>query len=154
MQACSFAYATSPGSVALDGAGSNSPYTKYLAQSMSAPNLSIEDTFKRTLKGVYVETHGEQTPWISSTFFGDLVFRPTSAPPAASAPSPAPAPPSPMPAPNSQGALLSPVPFPAAMHAQPNALPPAAKPIELTGVYRVRGTNPSGSQYHGMLSLL
>ena len=70
-------YATSPGLTALDGAGNNSPYAKYLYQSIDAPNLDIEDTFKRTLKGVYVETHGEQTPWISSTFFGDFVFRPS-----------------------------------------------------------------------------
>jgi hypothetical protein len=71
-------YATSPGSVALDGAGHNSPYTKYLSEWIATPNLSIEDAFKRTLKGVYVDTHGEQTPWISSTFFGDFVFRPES----------------------------------------------------------------------------
>lgn len=44
-------YATSPGAVALDGAGNNSPYTKYLSEWIAAPNLSIEDTFKRTLKG-------------------------------------------------------------------------------------------------------
>ena len=42
----------------------------------ATPDLSIEDTFKRTLKGVYQDTHGEQTPWISSTFFGDFVFHP------------------------------------------------------------------------------
>jgi uncharacterized caspase-like protein len=72
-------YATSPGSVALDGAGHNSPYTKYLSEWIATPNLSIEDTFKRTLKGVYQDTHGEQTPWISSTFFGDFVFRPEGA---------------------------------------------------------------------------
>jgi uncharacterized caspase-like protein len=72
-------YATSPGSVALDGAGDNSPYTKYLSEWIATPNLSIEDTFKRTLKGVYQDTHGEQTPWISSTFFGDFVFRPEGA---------------------------------------------------------------------------
>ena len=72
-------YATSPGAVALDGAGHNSPYTKYLSQSIATPNLDIEDTFKRTLKGVYQDTHGEQVPWISSTFFGDFVFRPEGA---------------------------------------------------------------------------
>jgi len=64
--------------VALDGAGNNSPYTKYLSQSIATPNLDIEDTF-RTLKGVYQVTHGEQVPWISSTFFGDFIFRPEAA---------------------------------------------------------------------------
>ncbi len=42
-------YATSPGAVALDGRGGNSPYTKYLTQSIALPDLDIEDTFKRTL---------------------------------------------------------------------------------------------------------
>jgi Caspase domain len=123
-------YATSPGLTALDGAGNNSPYAKYLYQSIDAPNLDIEDTFKRTLKGVYVETKGEQTPWISSTFFGDFVFRPTGEPPSA------------------------------AEEAEEDAPEEAAEPqeaepktIDLAGVYRVEGTNPSGSKYRGMVAL-
>jgi Caspase domain len=141
-------YATSPGAVALDGAGNNSPYAKYLSQSIAAPNLSIEDTFKRTLKGVYVDTHGEQTPWISSTFFGEFVFRPNdaSAPPAASG-----SPPSAQSAPSSdiqsklQGALLG------AVHPLSSSPEPS---IELGGIYRVTGTNPTGSEYHGMVALM
>ena len=70
-------YATSPGAVALDGSDRNSPYTKHLVTAISTPDLSIEETFKRTLKGVYQETRGQQTPWISSSFFGDFVFRST-----------------------------------------------------------------------------
>jgi hypothetical protein len=69
-------YSTSPGAVALDGTGRNSPYSKQLAQAIGAPDLTIEETFKETLKGVYQETHGQQTPWISSSFFGDFIFRP------------------------------------------------------------------------------
>ena len=132
-------YSTSPGAVALDGEGGNSPYTKYLATSISTPNLNIEETFKRTLKGVYQETKGEQTPWISSTFFGDFVFRPNGAP--VSQPD--------APAPNAGGsqqqqAMVRPLPIPQ----QPT---PAA--IELAGIYRVSGTNPNGSQYQGMVAL-
>jgi hypothetical protein len=125
--------------VALDGAGANSPYTKHLAQSISAPGLSIEETFKRTLKGVYQETKGEQTPWIASTFFGDFVFRPYGGTaPAASEPSV-----------TAQGAeretvLVRPAPMPQTAEASPMAL---------AGVYRVNGTNPNGSNYHGMLAL-
>jgi hypothetical protein len=121
-------YATSPGLTALDGEGNNSPYAKYLYQSIDAPNLDIEDTFKRTLKGVYVETHGEQTPWISSTFFGDFVFRPTGEPPSA----------------DEENAP--------AETAKPEE---EAKPetIDLAGVYRVEGTNPNGSKYRGMVAL-
>ena len=114
-------YATSPGLTALDGDA------KYLYQSIDAPNLDIEDTFKRTLKGVYVETHGEQTPWIASTFFGDFVFRPSGEPPAA-------------------GEEKAP-----AETAEPEEATP--KTIDLAGVYRVEGTNPNGSKYRGMVAL-
>jgi hypothetical protein len=120
-------YATSPGLTALDGEGNNSPYAKYLYQSIDAPNLDIEVTFKRTLKGVYVETHGEQTPWIASTFFGDFVFRPSGEPPAA-------------------GEEKAP-----AETAEPEEAAP--KTIDLAGVYRVEGTNPNGSKYQGMVAL-
>ena len=115
-------YATSPGSVALDGAGHNSPYTKYLSEWIATPNLSIEDTFKRTLKGVYQDTHGEQTPWISSTFFGDFVFRP-------------------------EGAEAEEEDQQAGKAEEQATVP------TLTGVYRASGTNPSGSQYTGMVAL-
>jgi hypothetical protein len=117
-------YSTSPGSVALDGNGRNSPYSKNLVASIAQPDLSIEETFKHTLKGVYQETHGQQTPWISSSFFGDFVFRSTRPGPA-SVPS-----------------------------TQPPALESRLKATQaLTGVYRVLGTNPNGSHYTGMLTL-
>jgi hypothetical protein len=125
-------YATSPGLTALDGAGNNSPYAKYLYQSIDAPNLDIEDTFKRTLKGVYMETKGEQTPWISSTFFGDFVFRPNGEPPSSAAEN--------APAENAP-----------AETAEPEAAAPET--IDLGGVYRVEGTNPGGSKYRGMVAL-
>ncbi len=118
-------YATSPGLTALDGAGNNSPYAKYLYQSIDAPDLDIEDTFKRTLKGVYVETKGAQTPWISSTFFGDFVFRPSTSAAAEDATE-------------------------EAAETEDEAEP---QTIELGGVYRVAGTNPSGAKYRGMVAL-
>jgi hypothetical protein len=117
-------YSTSPGMLALDGDGRNSPYTKNLVAAIAQSDLSIEETFKRTLKGVYQETHGQQTPWISSSFFGDFVFRPTG--PVANA------------APTSQ---------------RTNGLAAAGRPPNLTGIYRVQGTNPNGSHYRGMLTL-
>jgi Caspase domain len=117
-------YSTSPGMLALDGDGRNSPYTKNLVAAIAQSDLSIEETFKRTLKGVYQETHGQQTPWISSSFFGDFVFRPTR--PIANA------------APTSQ---------------RTNGLAAAGRPPNLTGIYRVQGTNPNGSHYRGMLTL-
>jgi hypothetical protein len=124
-------YATSPGALALDGTGRNSPYTKHLAQAVGTANLSLEETFKRTLKGVYQETRGEQTPWLSSSFFGDFVFRPGGA----AAPSPTTAAPktAPREAPLRQTATSLPV---------------------LTGVYRSVGTNPNGSRYRGTAAIV
>jgi hypothetical protein len=122
-------YATSPGAVALDGTGHNSPYAKYLSEWIAAPNLSIEDTFKRTLKGVYQDTQGQQTPWISSTFFGDFVFRPDGAEAEAE---------------DEQAGEGE-----AAEDAEDE---PAEAPT-LTGVYRANGTNPSGSEYTGIVAL-
>jgi hypothetical protein len=116
-------YATSPGAVALDGSGHNSPYTKYLSEWIAAPNLSIEDTFKRTLKGVYQDTHGQQTPWISSTFFGDFVFRPE----------------------NAEAEQED-------VQAGDGEAEEAEAPT-LTGVYRANGTNPGGSKYTGIVAL-
>jgi len=110
-------YATSPGAVALDGTGNNSPYAKYLAEWIATPNLDLEDTFKRTLKGVYQDTKGEQTPWISSTFFGDFVFRPEGA------------------------------------EAQAEEVEAQTEMPPLAGVYRASGTNPSGSEYTGMVTV-
>jgi caspase domain-containing protein len=133
-------YSTSPGMVALDGSGKNSPYTKHLAQSISAAGLSLEETFKRTLKGVYQETKGEQTPWIASTFFGDFIFRPGAAASSAS-----PEAQSPQSAGSEERALLRPAPAP--------SQPEIAARLELGGIYRVSGINPNGSKYHGMLTL-
>ena len=77
-------FSTSPGEVALDGAGRNSPYTKHLnAVDRHRPTSTLEDTFKRTLKGVYQETGGKQQPWISSSFFGEFMFQPGASAPAA-----------------------------------------------------------------------
>jgi hypothetical protein len=120
-------YATSPGMVALDGEGNNSPYTKYLSEFIAEPNLTIEDTFKRTLKGVYVDTKGAQTPWISSTFFGDFVFRPEGEAAEAEAKEPG----------DSDEAEEA----------------ETTQSLDLAGVYRVSGANPSGSKYHGMVAV-
>jgi hypothetical protein len=59
----------------------NSPYAKHLALAIATPRLNLESVFKRTLKGVYQETQGQQTPWLSSSYFGEFVFRPGPAGP-------------------------------------------------------------------------
>lgn len=134
-------FSTSPGAVAQDGAGRNSPYAKHLKEAIGIPDLALEQTFKKTLKGVYQETRGQQTPWISSSFFGDFIFRATpstavlaagpSLPKGSTAPSD-----------GKRNALYIP------QATQPVAPPP------LTGIYRVEGRNPNGGRYRGMVAIV
>lgn len=70
------AFATSPGSVAIDGEGKNGVFTKHLLDNIIVPGLSIERVFKNVLKGVNNETGGQQIPWMSSSFTGDFYFLP------------------------------------------------------------------------------
>jgi hypothetical protein len=67
-------FATSPGSVALDGEGDNGVYTKHLLENIQKPGLSIEQVFKEVLRGVNEETDGKQTPWTESSFTGTFSF--------------------------------------------------------------------------------
>jgi hypothetical protein len=138
-------YSTSPGAVAEDGTGRNSPYTKYFTQAITLPDLTLEQTFKNTLKGVYQETQGRQTPWISSSFFGDFVFRATQQQ-VAFAPDNVPD----APTTTASGPQRS------ALHIPPLQQPQREQvqmPPTLTGIYRADGRNPSGSPYRGMVAI-
>ncbi len=68
------AYSTAPGSVAIDGTGRNSPYTKNLISKMKTPSLKIEDVFKEVRKSVKEETNNRQIPWDSSSLTDDFIF--------------------------------------------------------------------------------
>ena len=68
------AFSTSPGDVAQDGTGRNSPYTTALLQTLDIPNLSITDFFQEVLEKVATSTDERQTPWTSSSFRGKFVF--------------------------------------------------------------------------------
>jgi uncharacterized caspase-like protein len=57
------AYATAPGSVALEGTGRNSIYTKHLLQHIATPGMSLEEIFKHVRAAVYQETEGKQVSW-------------------------------------------------------------------------------------------
>lgn len=131
-------FSTSPGSVALDGAGRNSPYSKHLKAALGTNDLTLEDTFKRTLKGVYQETGGQQQPWMSSSFFGDFVFRPGAGASGAVPKDALAAPPQEA----SVGSLTRMAPAPL-----------GAPALNLGGLYQVDGSNPDGSQYRGMATL-
>ena len=61
------AYATQPGSVALDGDGPNSPYSAALADGMRQPAADVFHLFNGVGLRVQEETGGAQVPWTSSS---------------------------------------------------------------------------------------
>lgn len=68
------AFATSPGKVALDGRGSNSPYVTHMLNNMERKGLTIEKFFKQVRRGVIKDTGRKQVPWESSSLVGDFYF--------------------------------------------------------------------------------
>ncbi len=69
-------FATSPGEVAQDGAGNNSPFTTALLNNMDAKGLEVELMFKRVKQEVYDATAKEQEPWINSALRKEFYFNP------------------------------------------------------------------------------
>lgn len=69
------AYATSPGTTASDGRGSNGLYTSALLQHIKTPGISIETVFKRVRATVIEQSGGKQTPWESTSLTGDFYFK-------------------------------------------------------------------------------
>lgn len=68
------AYSTSPGNVAVDGNGANSPYTKALANAIKEPGVTVEQVFKHVRISVMDRTQGKQVPWESSSLIGNFSF--------------------------------------------------------------------------------
>ncbi len=68
------AYSTAPGSVALDGASGNSPFTSAVVDHMNKPGVSIERMFREVRISVLEATHGMQTPWDSSSLTSEFIF--------------------------------------------------------------------------------
>lgn len=140
-------YSTSPGAVALDGEGRNSPYTKHLVTSIGTAGLTLEQTFKDTLKGVYTETGGKQIPWVSSSFFGDFFFSggPVQVAQAEEKPKQGQ---------SAQPVLRDPVAVKSAS-LTPGRLDISPGPVpDLPGLYRVRGRNPGGGTYAGSVAIV
>jgi uncharacterized caspase-like protein len=67
-------YSTSPGNVARDGDGRNSPYTVALMRYMQTPGLSINNVFMNVRSKVKKDTG--QVPWELSSLEGDFYFVP------------------------------------------------------------------------------
>jgi len=84
------AYATSAGSVALDGTGRNGVFTQELLKHLSTPELEIKDVFNRTGKAVGTVTSGKQVPAVYNQFFDTAYLAGTVAAAAVSSPAAAP----------------------------------------------------------------
>lgn len=73
------AFATAPGSVAMDGGNQrNSLYTRHLLDNIDAVGLPVEQLFKRVRVAVARDTRRLQVPWESSSLMGDFCFRTAS----------------------------------------------------------------------------
>jgi Caspase domain len=69
------AFATSPGAVASDGAGSNGLYTQHLLEAMRKEGSKVEDVFKQVRANVRRDSLGKQVPWEATSLEGDFYFR-------------------------------------------------------------------------------
>lgn len=74
------AYATAPGKVAADGAGSNGLYTTELLKALDLPGLKIEDVFKQVRVNVLKASNDQQIPWESSSLTSEFYFLPETKP--------------------------------------------------------------------------
>ncbi len=68
-------YATSPGMVALDGQGRNSPYTQALVKHIEKPGVGISDLMIKVRQDVLATSKGKQVPWEHSSLTGNFVFK-------------------------------------------------------------------------------
>ena len=72
-QESSIVFATAPGDVAADGAGSHSPFTKALLDHIEMPGLTIEAVFRNVRRDVRMATTNKQLPemWhrLENTFY-------------------------------------------------------------------------------------
>jgi hypothetical protein len=70
------AYSTSPGAVAEDGSGTNSPFTQALIAAARKPGVAIENALKDARLAVYNNTDRRQTPWEVSSLTRPFSFFP------------------------------------------------------------------------------
>lgn len=69
------AFSTAPGSVALDGTGTNGLYTQELLKAMREQGSALEEVFKKVRKNVRKASGGQQIPWESSSVEDDFHFK-------------------------------------------------------------------------------
>ena len=65
-------FATAPGQVALDGSGTNSPFSKALAKQILIPGLEVRQMIGRVRRDVMADTGDKQVPWVNEAIVGDI----------------------------------------------------------------------------------
>lgn len=68
-----FAYSTSPGKTAPDGAGRNSPYTSALLSALNDRNLTLPQLFQKVSR-IVTSNSNSQIPWTSSSLIEDVIL--------------------------------------------------------------------------------
>ncbi len=69
------AYATAPGSVAIDGTGRNGLYTQEILKAIRKPGRTIEQVFKEVRLNVLRLSDEKQNTWDSSNIVGEFYFK-------------------------------------------------------------------------------
>lgn len=69
------AFSTAPGSVALDGEGTNGLYTQELLKALAKEQIGLEEVFKQVRRNVRKSSEGKQIPWESSSVEDDFYFK-------------------------------------------------------------------------------
>ena len=69
------AFSTSPGSVAADGEGTHSPYTRALLKYIRKPGQSVNELFNKVRSDVETNTDGIQVPWENTSLTSDVILR-------------------------------------------------------------------------------
>ena len=71
------AYATSPGGVAFDGDGANSPYTtSFVRYASSGPDLTVSGVLDQVRADLTEQSGGKQIPWEKSSLVRPMYFNP------------------------------------------------------------------------------
>jgi hypothetical protein len=66
------AFATAPGQVALDGEGTNSPFSAALSRHIGTPGLEVQQMLTRVRAEVVSATKNRQVPWSNSSLLGEV----------------------------------------------------------------------------------
>jgi Flp pilus assembly protein TadD len=66
------AFATAPGQTALDGAGTNSPFTSAFIKHVRTPGIEVNQMLTRVRVEVAAGTKNRQVPWANSSLLGEV----------------------------------------------------------------------------------